>query len=546
MTWVTNEGVLADLIRARADQQPELDVLTFEHLSLDGGATPDEVRTYADLAENANRLAAGLIARGMAKGDRFALMARNHPEFVEAMIAASITATVCVPVDPRTKGDKLAFMLANAGCSGVVCSDSALEQVAVARERTGGIDWVLSIETGEADAVPIDSLSTTAAKGVEPIAAVLGTPAPTVDVRLELASDPLQIIYTSGTTGDPKGVVFTNDRFGIFAMTGLLFGYTETDRPYTGLSLTHGNAQAVTLASSLAMGLRAVFSRRFTKSKLWDVCRAHGCTTFSLLGGMATAVYSEPPKRNDADNPVRFVVSAGMPAAIWEDFERRFDLQILEWYGAVEGGLAIKPIGEGPTGSFGKPIPGLEMLVLDEDDQECPTGVVGEICSRPAGGDAEVQYHDNAEASEAKTRGGWLRSGDMGHTDADGWFFFDYRKGGGIRHNGDFVNPGFVEKVLAEHPHVSDVFVYGVEAASGAPGESDVVAAIVVTDGVELDAESVFGHCREGLESNFVPSYLHVVEEIPKTASEKPQERFLLDAFPADRAAGRVVTPAAS
>jgi crotonobetaine/carnitine-CoA ligase len=546
MTWVTNEGVLADLIRARAEQQPELDVLTFEHLSLDGGATPDEVRTYADLAENANRLAAGLIARGMAKGDRFALMARNHPEFVEAMIAASITATVCVPVDPRTKGDKLAFMLANAGCSGVVCSDSSLEQVAVARERTGGIDWVLAIETGEADAVPIDSLSAAAAEGVEPIAAVLDTPAPTVDVRLELASDPLQIIYTSGTTGDPKGVVFTNDRFGIFAMTGILFGYTEDDRPYTGLSLTHGNAQAVTLASSLAMGLRAVFSRRFTKSKLWDVCRAHGCTTFSLLGGMATAVYSEPPKHNDADNPVRFVISAGMPAAIWENFERRFDLQILEWYGAVEGGLAIKPVGEGPTGSFGKPIPGLEMLVLDEDDQECPAGVVGEICSRPAGGDAEVQYHDNAEASEAKTRGGWLRSGDMGHTDADGWFFFDYRKGGGIRHNGDFVNPGFVEKVLAEHPHVSDVFVYGVEAASGAPGEKDVVAAIVVTDGVELDAESVFGHCREGLESNFVPSYLHVVEEIPKTASEKPQERFLLDAFPADRAAGRVITPAGS
>lgn len=542
MAWETNEGVLADLVRGRADRTPELDVLTFEHLSLDGGATPDEVRTYADLAENANRLAAGLIARGMAKGDRFALMARNHPEFVEAMIAASISGTVCVPVDPRTRGDKLAFLLTNAGCRGVVCSDSALEQVAVARELAGGIDWVLAIETGEADAVPIESLSVADAKGVEPIRVVLDSPAPTVDVRLEVPSDPLQIIYTSGTTGDPKGVVFANDRFGVFAMTGILFGYTEDDRPYTGLSLTHGNAQAVTLASSLAMGLRAVFSRRFTKSKLWDVCRAHGCTTFSLLGGMATAVYSEPPRPDDADNPVRFVVSAGMPGAIWEDFERRFDLRILEWYGAVEGGLAIKPIGEGPTGSFGKPIPGLEMKVLDDNDVECPPGVVGEICSRPDGGEAEVEYHDNAEASEAKTRGGWLRSGDMGHTDAEGWMFFDYRKGGGIRHNGDFVNPGFVEKVLAEHPHVSDVFVYGVEAASGAPGESDVVAAIVVTAGVELDAKSVFAHCCEGLEPNFVPSYLHVVTEIPKTASEKPQERFLLDAFEPDRAAGRVIS----
>jgi crotonobetaine/carnitine-CoA ligase len=130
----------------------------------------------------------------------------------------------------------------------------------------------------------------------------------------------------------------------------------------------------------------------------------------------------------------------------------------------------------------------------------------------------------------------------MGHTDADGWFFFDYRKGGGLRHNGDFVNPGFVEKVLAEHPQIDDVFVYGVPAASGAPGEKDVVAAVVVAAGAELDVAGVFAHCRDGLESNFVPSYLHVVAEIPKTASEKPQERFLLDAFDADREAGRVKT----
>jgi crotonobetaine/carnitine-CoA ligase len=537
MAWVTNEGVLADLIRVRAEQQPDLDVLTFEHLSLDGGATPDEVRTYAELAENANRLAAWLVARGMARGDRFALMARNHPEFVEAMIAASITGTICVPVDPRTKADKLAFMLANAGCAGIVCSDSSLDQVAEARRRTEGVQWVLAIATGEADAVPMESV-----EGVEPIAAVLDTAAATVDLRLEAPSDPLQIIYTSGTTGDPKGVVFTNDRFGVFTMTGILFAYQEDERPYTGLSLTHGNAQAVTLAPSLAMGLRAVFSRRFTKSKLWDVCRTHGGTTFSLLGGMATAVYSEPPRPDDADNPVRFVVSAGMPAAIWEDFERRFGLEILEWYGAVEGGLAIKPIGQGPVGSFGKPIPGLEMKVLDEGDVECPPGVVGEVCSRPTGGAAEVEYHGNPEASEAKTRGGWLRSGDMGHTDAEGWFFFDYRKGGGLRHNGDFVNPGFVEKVLAEHPQIDDVFVYGVPAASGAPGEKDVVAAVVVAGGAELDVEGVFAHCRAGLESNFVPSYLHVVAEIPKTASEKPQERFLLEAFPADLEAGRVTT----
>ena len=114
---------------------------------------------------------------------------------------------------------------------------------------------------------------------------------------------------------------------------------------------------------------------------------------------------------------------------------------------------------------------------------------------------------------------------------------FDYRRGDGIRRNGDFVATAFVEKALAEHASIDDVFVYGVPAASGAPGEKDVVAAVVPRDpaafGVAEVAE-VFAHCRRQLEANFVPSYLQVVDEIPKTISEKPQARFLLDAFAPD------------
>ncbi len=163
--------------------------------------------------------------------------------------------------------------------------------------------------------------------------------------------------------------------------------------------------------------------------------------------------------------------------------------------------------------------------------------MVGEICSRPAGGgEAEVEYHDNPEASAAKTRGGWLRSGDMGHTDADGWLFFDYRKGGGHPPQRRLREPRASWRRCSPSTRRSPTcFVYGVPAASGAPGEKDVVAAIVVVDRGELRRRrSVFARCREGLESNFVPSYLQVVDEIPKTASEKPQERFLLEGFAPD------------
>jgi crotonobetaine/carnitine-CoA ligase len=524
-----NEMILADLIQIRAEQKPDLDVLTFEHLSLDAGATPDEVRSYADLATNANRIATGLLTRGVARGDRVAVMMRNHPEFVETLIACSILGALLVPVDPRTRGEKLAYMLRKAGCCGVVCADHCLAEVASVRGQAPDLAWILLLETGEetADLAEADSLRE-----------ILSKPAASVDVRALGPLDPLQIMYTSGTTGDPKGIVGANFRFCAAGMLGGLFGYRDDERPYTGLSFSHGNAQSVTLVPALSMGLRAVFSRRFTKSKLLDVCRAHGCTTFSLVGGMATAIYSQPERPNDADNPVRMVVSGGMPAGIWQAFERRFGLEVLEFYGAMDGGgMAYKPIGQGPTGSFGRPMPGIEMKILDEEGKECPPGVVGEICVRPAGGgEASVEYYGDAEASRKKIRRGWNRSGDMGHADGEGWLFFDYRLGGGIRHNGEFINPGFVEKAVAEHPSVLDVFVYGVPAASGAPGEKDVVAAIVLAEGQAQDAAAIFAACREKLEPNFVPSYLQVLDELPKTASEKPQERILLQQFDPDAA----------
>ena len=176
----------------------------------------------------------------------------------------------------------------------------------------------------------------------------------------------------------------------------------------------------------------------------------------------------------------------------------------------------------------------MEMKVVREDDTDCAPHEVGELVSRTVGQEVEVEYLGKKKASEEKTRGGWLRSGDMCHADEEGWFYFDYRKGGGLRRAGDFIMPEHVEAVIATHPDVTDVCVYGIPAASGAPGEVDLVAAVVAATGHKIEARSVFQQFMEGLDKNAVPSYLQVVDAIPKTISEKNLDRLLREEFSKD------------
>lgn len=161
-----------------------------------------------------------------------------------------------------------------------------------------------------------------------------------------------------------------------------------------------------------------------------------------------------------------------------------------------------------------------------------PPGASGEILFRHRDGRPfQVQYVGNPEASAAKCKDGWIHMGEIVHEDSEGWLFSEYRKGGAIRRNGDFVNTAFIEKAIAESSLIDDVYVYGVKAASAAPGEQDVVAAVVPARADTFDPQFLFSLCRAKLEANFVPTYIHVPDQIPKTASEKPQDRFLLESF---------------
>ena len=517
-------AVFARLVERRAEEDPDRLALVFEN-----GELPAEPVRNRDLELRGGRLAWELRRAGLRPGDRVAVMLRNHPEFVYAMVANSRLGLVTVPIDPRARGERLRYFLTFAGCRAAIVADGTLAdpQAAQVVSEAGVHTYALSTAEGRAAGLTTDGWPSLNEVFEGPERADVGQ-------QVDSLTHPWFLSYTSGTTGDPKAIAFGYDRMLFYRLTPGFFGYRQDDVPYTGLSLIHGNALVVTLMPALwGVVDHSVFSRWFTKSRLWDVCIAHGCTTWSNLGGIATAVYGEPPAPHDRAHRVRLVVSAGMPRDLWQPFEERFGVRILEWYGTMEGGFACNPPGVGPRGSFGRPPEGMiEMEVVDDADRPLPPAEVGELVVRPAGQPARLEYLGNPDASRHKTRGGWLHTGDMAWRDEQGWFYFAHRREeGGIRKLGEFVPESFIMRVLAEDPQVLDVHVYGVPARSGAPGESDVVAAIVAADPDRLDAAALFARCAARLERASVPDFIQVLDELPKTATEKVQTRLLVQAF---------------
>ncbi|MCP4757407.1 MAG: acyl--CoA ligase [Proteobacteria bacterium] len=519
-----NQVIASHLVEIKAWDNPDQEVLVFER-----GDHGEDVLTYQNLYENSNKLARLLLRNDVGKGDVFAVFMRNYPEFVYALLAATTMGAVMVLLDPRSRGDRLKFLLNNSGAKAVLVSGECLEALESVKNDLSSVNFISVVYQRDQN-IPVSS-------DYPVLNEILDQDSwETVDQRIMDVRQPMQIIYTSGTTGDPKGVQIRNNRTGVYnILKQLVWKYKKTDILYTGLSLTHGNAQAATLFPALYSGIKAVFSPKFTKSRIWDICRKYGCTSFSLLGGMAAGIFNELEKDNDADNPVKIVLSAGTPVPIWEAFEQRFDIKILEWYGAVEGGFAYKPPSKGPIGSFGKTIPGvMQIKIVDENDNEVGPDVTGELISRMVKGETKVDYLGLPEASEEKTKGGWLRSGDMVHRDEKGFLFFDFRKGAELRRSGDFIQPEHVESVIGKHPSVSETCVYGIPAASGAPGESDLVAAVSPFENESIDPASIFELCRNNLERNFIPSYLQVASKIPKSISEKALDRILKTEFSPD------------
>jgi crotonobetaine/carnitine-CoA ligase len=331
--------------------------------------------------------------------------------------------------------------------------------------------------------------------------------------------DPFEIMYTSGTTGRSKGVVRDSERTILTALRAVrVLGYNADDTFYTPLPLYHGNAQFLSFMPAMVSNAKLALGNRFSARQFWQDIRKHKATTFNYIGAMLSILYKQPPTDQDADNHVRFARGAGAPADIIEDFEKRFNLEIVESYGTTEGGVVQnRPGARKKVGSMGWPPYYNEARVVDDDDRDVPPGKVGELITRPKDPEERlVEYYKEPDATAEKVKDGWLRSGDLVMVDEDGYFFFKGRKKDAIRRRGENISAQEVELVISKHPAVLECAAYGVPSELS---EEEVMAAVTLKPGETLTPEELILHCQENMARFMVPRYVEFMESLPKTPS---------------------------
>jgi crotonobetaine/carnitine-CoA ligase len=497
---------LAKVLRDKAASQGDKVFLLFE----------DDKITYAQLNRRINRVANGLSGLGLAPGDGIALMMPNHPDWLYAFFATQKLGAYCVPVNTALKGEGLEYILNHSEAKALFIAAELLPAILPLREKLPAIKHLI-VDTAEA---PADF---TIPPGATTLADLMKAPEqePNVPVNPDAIAS---LLYTSGTTGLPKGVVFRYRAMGMFA--AFAAGYQPDDILYTCLPLFHANALFLSTIRGLVGGFTVALGRRFSASRFWEDIRRHRATTFNALGAMIPILLKQPPRPDDRDNPVRLVFSAATPAWAWEQFEKRFGVTVWEGYGAVDGGgFSLFNPGTAPKGSMGKPPPGVEARIIDDNGNQCPTGEAGNLIFKidnPAA--RRVEYFKNPNASDGKMRDGWFYTGDMAYRDAEGNFFFADRKTDSMRRRGENISSYEVEKIVNQHPAVLESGAFGVPSELG---EDDVMIAVVLRPGHTLRPEELVRFCEERMAKFMVPRYIDFRESLPKTETHRVQKAVL-------------------
>jgi carnitine-CoA ligase len=503
------------------------------------GERPDELRqSYAELNTSIDRAVRALRELGAKAGSRVALMLPNGPEMVWCWLALAKLGATMVPVNTRLKGDSLRYLLGHAEPDLAVVGGEPLRPFAEARRVL--LDAVGATRASPARGVirvgpPVDGETERWPTLAGLMDAVPSAPPSDAPLPLDgLAS----IMYTSGTTGRPKGVLIGRQaqlRQGL--NYGELLGIREQETAYAFLPLFHCTAMGTTLGSLLA-GANVAIDPTFTPFGFWERTRHYGAVVFSFVGSVLTLLYNRPPRPDDADNPVRRAMGAATAPQLWEPFERRFSLEIVETYGQTEmmSLWTMPPPAGSRVGTVGKPAHDrFDMKIADPDGRPLPPSTRGEIAIRPADpGDMAIGYFKEPEATaDAFRPDGWYYTGDLGERDQDGYYRYIGRLRDCIRRRGENIAAYEIEQVVNAHPRVLESAAVGIPSPLG---EEEVKLCVVPRpseDDTPFDPRDLHRYCRAELPSFMVPRYIQLRDSLPKTATQRVQKATLRDEGPA-------------
>jgi carnitine-CoA ligase len=337
----------------------------------------------------------------------------------------------------------------------------------------------------------------------------------------------MAINYTSGTTGPPKGAMIPH---GMYPLVGAAYASWVDATPdsviYTCLPLFHANAQGLSTAGALAADCALALGDGFSATRFWDDCRRYGAHVFNYVGGMIPILMKQPPRPDDADNPVRIAWGAAAPRDIWRAFEERFGLTIVEGYGTTEDSIPLTNLpASSRMGSIGVPTHLAEVAIVDAEDRPLAAGQVGEIVVRPrVAYSMMLGYYKMPDETLRRARNLWWHSGDLGYTDADGYFYFVDRAKDCIRRRGENISTFDLEKVVNRHPAILE------SAALGVPsdvGEEDVKIVVRCRPGASVTAEDLVRFVEEEVPYFAVPRYVEFVDDFPKTPTERIRKHML-------------------
>ncbi len=490
--------------------------------------------SYAQLEAMSNQVANYLVSLGVQKGDKVALSCPNLPYFPVVYYGILKAGGVVVPLNVLLKGREIAYHLQDSDAKVYFVFEGTSELPMAELGKKGfdeadACEHLVVMTADPADAGPINGAMT--------LGQILSQQPEEFDLVMTGPTDTAVILYTSGTTGRPKGAELSHFNMVMNAVVSSRLTQDVTMRPEDGvfmmvLPLFHSFGQTCGMNATFYAGGQITLLPRFEPKAALETMRNHGVTYFAGVPTMYWALLNEVGKIDDEDlktirDTLRICSSGGsaMPVELLKNFEKTFQVPILEGYGLSETAPVASFNHQGrerKVGSIGQAIWGVEMKVVDAEDNAVPAGETGEIVIR--GHNVMKGYYKRPDATEEVMRGGWFHSGDVGTKDDEGYFTIVDRVKDMILRGGFNVYPREVEEVLMTHPAVSLAAVVGVP--SEEYGE-EIWAYVVLKEGEKARPEEIVAWSKEEMAAYKYPRRVEVRESLPMNATGKILRREL-------------------